>query len=58
MHGVVYDPPGVGLPFLAVVLDNKGEVVTVKAVPSAEYGEAFIAEMFQRFVEAKARGEF
>ena len=57
MHGVVYDPPAAGLPFLAVVLDNNGEVVVARAVPSARAGEALIASVFAGFVDAKNKGK-
>lgn len=56
MQGVVYDPPGLGLPYLAVVL-HEGEVVVAKAVPSAPAGEALIAQVFQSFLDAKNKGE-
>lgn len=56
MKGVVYDPPGPGLPYLAVVLHD-GEVVVSRAVTSVAAGEALIAKVFQDFAAAKARGE-
>ncbi|WP_295460744.1 hypothetical protein [uncultured Pseudomonas sp.] len=57
MKGVVYDPPGAGLPYLAVVLHNN-EVVVARAVSSVAAGEALIAKVFEDFAAAKARGEF
>lgn len=56
MKGVVYDPPAVGLPYIAVVLHD-GEVVVSKAVSSVAAGEALIAKVFQDFTAAKARGD-
>lgn len=56
MKGAVYDPPGPGLPYLAVVLHD-GEVVVSRAVSSVAAGEALIAKVFQDFAAAKARGE-
>ena len=55
MKGVVYDPPSVGLPHLAVVLHD-GEVVVAKTVPSVAAGEILIADVFQSFADAKANG--
>lgn len=57
MNGVVYDPPKAGLPYLAVVLDNSGEVIVAKSVRSASEGEALIASTFNAFIEAKNKGE-
>ncbi len=56
MHGVVYDPPGAGLPYLAVVLDNNGEVVVARSVPSVAAGESLIATVFAEFAAAKKAG--
>lgn len=56
MNGVVYDPPAAGLPYIAVVLHD-GEVVVARAVSSVEIGEALIAEVFQSFADAKAKGD-
>ncbi|HFH3085729.1 TPA: hypothetical protein ACGJRU_005176 [Pseudomonas aeruginosa] len=56
MHGVVYDPPAAGLPYLAVVLHD-GEVVVARSVSSVEAGEALIAKVFNDFVVAKQKGE-
>ncbi len=56
MKGVVYDPPGAGLPYLAVVLHNN-EVVVARAVSSVAAGEALIAKVFEDFAAAKARGD-
>ncbi|BEP93273.1 hypothetical protein GmRootA79_16570 [Acidovorax sp. A79] len=49
MNGVVYDPPRAGLPYLAVVLDNNGEVVVARSVPSVAAGEALIQQTFAAF---------
>ena len=57
MHGVVYDPPKAGLPYLAVVLDNNGEVVVARSVPSVEAGELLISGVFNQFIDAKNKGE-
>lgn len=57
MHGTVYGPPSQGLPFLAVVLDNQGEVVVAKSVKSVEEGGALIAGVFAQFAAAKNSGE-
>ncbi|TWS07794.1 hypothetical protein FJD35_24240 [Pseudomonas mandelii] len=56
MKGVVYDPPGPGLPYLAVVLNN-GEVVVARSVSSVAAGEAMIAKVFSDFADAKAQGK-
>lgn len=52
MNGVVYDPPRAGLPFLAVVLDNKGEVVVARSVPSVQAGESLIQQVMTEFAAA------
>jgi hypothetical protein len=57
MHGVVYDPPKAGFPYLAVVLDNKGEVVIARSVKSPAEGEAMIASVFSQFAADKASGK-
>ncbi|MDY7536423.1 hypothetical protein RGV33_32905 [Pseudomonas sp. Bout1] len=56
MKGVVYSPPGAGLPYIAVVLVD-GEVLVSKTVSSIAAGEAMIAKVFSDFAAAKARGE-
>lgn len=58
MHGVVYDPPRVGLPYLAVVLDNNLQVVVSRAVGSVAEGEALISAVFEDFAAAKNMGKF
>lgn len=45
MSSVVYDPPGPGFPFIAVLFDPKGEVVVARTVPSREAGEALIIQV-------------
>lgn len=57
MHGVVYDPPRAGLPFLAVVLDNDLQVVISRAVPGVAEGEALIQSVFAEFAAAKNAGK-
>lgn len=57
MHGTVYDPPAPGLPHLAVVLDNNGEVIVAKSVSSVAAGEALMASIFAQFAEAKKTGK-
>ena len=46
IHGAVYEPPvsGTGLPLVAIVFGPDGEVVTARAVPSVQIGEALIAD--------------
>ena len=56
MHGVVYDPPRAGLPYLAVVFGNDGEVVVARSVRSVADGESLIAQVFQDFANAKNAG--
>jgi len=56
MKGVVYDPPGAGLPYLAVVFHGD-ELIVAKPVPSLEAGNALIESVFLAFVEAKANGK-
>jgi hypothetical protein len=53
MNGVVYDPPRADLPYLAVVLDNNGEVVVARSVPNAAAGEALIQQTFEAFAAEK-----
>ncbi|ROR01064.1 hypothetical protein EDF72_2598 [Delftia acidovorans] len=53
MNGVVYDPPRNGLPYLAVVLDNSGQVVVATSFGNPEAAEAFIAKTFRDFAESK-----
>ncbi len=46
IRGAVYEPPvsGAGLPLVAVVFGPDGEVLTARAVPSVQVGEALIAD--------------
>lgn len=55
MNGVVYDPPRSGLPYLAVVLHNNGEVIVARSVPTAEAGEKMIEETFEAFAKETGR---
>jgi hypothetical protein len=57
MKGVVYDPPRLGLPHLAVVFKPDGSVLTAEAVSSVAQGEALIAHVFNSFAEAKNSGK-
>lgn len=41
----VYDPPAPGLPYVAVIFDTSGEVLTARTVPSAAAGEKLIADV-------------
>lgn len=51
---VVYDPPGHGFPFLAVLLDEDGEVLVARAVPSREAGEALILSVMNDMSVSRA----
>jgi len=43
--GVIYEPPYIKLPTLAVIIEPTGEVVRVRTAPSRDLAEAFLAEM-------------
>lgn len=59
LKGAVYDPPGPGLPYVAVVInDADGEVVTARSVPDPASGEALIATVFQQFEADRKAGRF
>ncbi|GAB2566880.1 hypothetical protein GCM10027066_07360 [Dyella jejuensis] len=49
LSAVVYDPPKVGFPYLAVIFDTSGEVLSARAVPNPDAGEAFLAEIMTKF---------
>lgn len=58
LKGAVCDPPGPGLPYVAVVInDSDGEVVTARSVPDPASGEALIESVFQKFAADKAAGK-
>lgn len=60
MHGVLYNPPAPGLPYLAVVLktdedDGKLMVVTAAAVFSEEEGETMISNILQSLKDSEGK---
>lgn len=52
IKGVIYDPPGRELPYLAVVFDAENQVLIVRAVPSRRAGEALISSAFEDAAKA------
>jgi hypothetical protein len=55
LTAVVYDPPGAGLPYLAVLLYN-GEVLAARAAPSFAAAEVFNATIMPELAaEAAAK---
>jgi hypothetical protein len=45
LTAVVYDPPAPGIPHMAVLFDESGEVVAVRPVESIDAGEAALANL-------------
>jgi hypothetical protein len=45
----IYDPPAHGFPYLAVLFSPDGEVLTARAVPNREAGEALILSVLNEF---------
>jgi hypothetical protein len=56
MKAVVYDPPGPGFPYLAVIFRADGEVLIARSVQSHAQGESLIAKVVAEFEAAKAAG--
>ena len=50
----VYAPPFDGLPYLAVVLDPKGEVLAARSVQSPAAGQAFLDRALKQFLDKVA----
>ena len=50
-RAVVYERPEVGLPYLAVVLGEDGEVLISRSAPSRKAAEALIATLHIQFGE-------
>jgi hypothetical protein len=56
--GIVYDPPTPDLPYIAVIFRPGGEILSARAVPSAEAGRRLIRETFGGLARARAEGKF
>lgn len=51
--GVYLPPEGSGMPLVAVVVDNDGEVVVSQSVPTIASGEALIQSVFEQFTSGR-----
>ena len=56
IRAAVYDPPGPGMPYVAVIIGTDGRVLMAEAVPSRERGERILADILNDFAQ-KAREE-
>jgi len=57
IKSAIYSPPSAELPFLAVAVDGKGEVIVAKAVKSIVEGEQVLRETARELAEIyKDRG--
>ena len=54
---VVYDPPAQGMPFIAVVFDERdmSKVLTAVPFPTIEAGEVFLQELAKGLVDLAER---
>ena len=52
IRAVVYDPPGGGFPYIAVVIGPNGDVLIAEAVVSREQGKHYLAKILNEFARA------
>ncbi|MEE7475882.1 hypothetical protein [Methylobacterium hispanicum] len=51
IKSAIYSPPSEEMPFLAVAVDDKGEVIVAKSVKSVADGERILRETAREFAE-------